>query len=359
MPAYDRTKSKLHTGILRYPLDAFDRDTDYLRINTVKYKPPGSGDKPVDIEFDEYRPQTVPGGQQPRKTSTSNPRTETVTLSDSFTRKERYRNEKLTDRAYKSDFGTIFLPIPSNIQDGNSVKYTEGELDGLTSQVLDFAVKSMKGGDRITSIVDSGKLIRNFLVEGTNLLRNPDFIAHFTRSLAAQAANIPFGGNLTAAQLLARQNGQIVNPNMELLFDGVTLRSFKFSFKMTPRNEDEAKEIRKIIRHFKKSMTPSAEGTMYLNTPLVFELTYMKGGSPHPFLHRFKPCALTDCSINYTGESNYATYQDGTPVSMVMDLGFKELEPIYADDYTDPLANRYNLEGPMSDTDPIYGGVGY
>ena len=69
----------------------------------------------------------------------------------------------------------------------------------------------------------------------------------------------------------------------------------------------------------------------------------MKGGSDHPFLHKFKQCFLTDMSVNYTGEGTYATYGGlpkdggGTPVSMVMDLGFKELEPIYAGDYTDDL----------------------
>jgi hypothetical protein len=31
----------------------------------------------------------------------------------------------------------------------------------------------------------------------------------------------------------------------------------------------------------------------------------------------------------------YATYDDATPVSMTMDLTFKELEPIYDVDYDD------------------------
>ena len=28
-------------------------------------------------------------------------------------------------------------------------------------------------------------------------------------------------------------------------------------------------------------------------------------------------------SVNYTGEGTYATYDDGTPVSMIMDLTFQ------------------------------------
>ena len=35
----------------------------------------------------------------------------------------------------------------------------------------------------------------------------------------------------------------------------------------------------------------------------------------------------------YTGGGTYATYEDGTPVHMKMDLSFTELNPIYAEDH--------------------------
>ena len=38
-------------------------------------------------------------------------------------------------------------------------------------------------------------------------------------------------------------------------------------------------------------------------------------------------------ATNYTGEGVYATYDDATPISMQLDLTFKEIEPIYFDDY--------------------------
>ena len=38
-------------------------------------------------------------------------------------------------------------------------------------------------------------------------------------------------------------------------------------------------------------------------------------------------------STTYTGEGVYATYDDGTPVSIILDLSFKELQPIYDVDY--------------------------
>ena len=38
-------------------------------------------------------------------------------------------------------------------------------------------------------------------------------------------------------------------------------------------------------------------------------------------------------STNYTGSGTYATYEDGTPVHMKLDMSFKELNPIYREDH--------------------------
>jgi hypothetical protein len=42
--------------------------------------------------------------------------------------------------------------------------------------------------------------------------------------------------NIDADQLLARTTGNIINPNAELLFSGVTLRKFGFSYKLVARS---------------------------------------------------------------------------------------------------------------------------
>ena len=162
-----------------------------------------------------------------------------------------------------------------------------------------------------------------------------------TNKLTASALGA-LGGNVSAADLLARSTGQVFNPNMELLFNGPTLRSFRFSFKFTPRNAKEAEQVRLIIRTFKSNMAPKVDqstqisgNSLFIKTPNVFELRYRRGIQDHPFLHRFKQCFLTDVSVNYTGEGVYATYDDSTPISMQMDLSFKEIEPVYNTDYED------------------------
>lgn len=313
---------------LRYPVGELNKDSDFLKIEIGKYNASGL------TRSSETR--NVPGT---RKTQGAQG---VQSTSFDFTAGKPFEVNKRTPLTVDE---TILLPIPSNIQDGNSVKYTEGSLDGLTAAATGIVLDAFYKNED-----NPGQAFTDLLKSGTDLGLSPGARQYFLNNLAASAANIPFGGNLTPSQLLARQTGNILNPNMELLFDGVTLRSFKFSFKLTPRNKTEATQVKDIIRTLKKSMAPGTSSTgfsnaesgikdLYLSTPRIFQLSYMRGARAHPFLHKFKECFLTDMSVNYTGEGTYATYGGpdneggGTPVSMIMDLAFKELEPVYGDDY--------------------------
>ena len=60
-------------------------------------------------------------------------------------------------------------------------------------------------------------------------------------------------------------------------------------------------------------------------------------------LNRFKECALTNCSVNYTPDGSYMSYNDSNPdgrsmTAYELSLSFNELEPIFDDDYE-------NMEG--------------
>jgi len=246
-----------------------------------------------------------------------------------------------------TSMGTIFLPMPSNIQDGNSVSYGENEMSTFTAKGLGVAQEAM--GTTIQEVMnaDSEKL-KTATNNALGLITGPGFQNIVMKSLAAEAVSI-FGGNVSINSLLARESGQIINPNLELLFSGVTLRTFRFSFKMTPRSTTERDQIKNIIRALKKNMAPT-QTTDFLTTPNLFQIKYMKGPNLHPFLYTFKTCFLKDMSVNYTGENVYATYHDGTPVSMTMDLTFQEREPIYAKEY-DKFSN--------DETDPNFRGVGF
>ena len=140
---------------------------------------------------------------------------------------------------------------------------------------------------------------------------------------------------------IGRATGKALNSNLELLFDSVNLRTFPFSINFSPRTPDESMMVKHIIRAFKSSMAAKkgtsdvGQGGIFLRAPDVFHLRYLHRGKDHPFLNSFKHCALTGMTVNYTNAGTYASYEDGTPVSINMNLTFKELNPIYHEDYDD------------------------
>ena len=123
---------------------------------------------------------------------------------------------------------------------------------------------------------------------------------------------------------------------MELLFSGPMLRQFSLSWKMSPRDYEESEMIKKIIRMFKQSQAVKrTESMLFLKSPNTYKLRYLTArGRDHSFLPKIKECALTGCSINYTPDGNYQTYENSSMVAYEMTLNFNELEPIYHDDYT-------------------------
>ena len=308
----------IRSGQFRYPLEALTETTDYLQFTIVEYQPTkeASGGSLVG----------APGSRRIGPNGTK-------------------------DKA-KKILGSIIMQMPSNIQDGNAVDYGESKMNTLMGAAAGLIGSTIEGGgEALAAMVKGDKegyqnAVNNMTGEMKNTVGTDssimDAAAQFANVKATSAAIGALGGNVSAADLLARQTGQIFNPNMELLFNGPTLRSFSFTFKMTPRSPAEAQECKNIIRSFKSNMAPKTKNTgsiggsgMFLKTPNVFELRYKKGNGDHPFLHKFKQCFLTNISVNYTGEGVYTTYDDATPVSMQIDLSFKELEPIYDVDYDD------------------------
>ena len=240
------------------------------------------------------------------------------------TAKQRFTGEEIK--------GFIYLPIPQNIQDTTSVTWGEDSLDPLSAFGLSFGADALK---------DPGAAVRKYLELGKaslgELVQDDAARGALTAAIAGQAFGA-LGGNVSTTGLISRATGSVFNPNMELLFQGVNIRSFSFNFNFVARSVKEGEEIKKIIRTFKKSMAPrksaksGAEG-IFISAPDVFQLEYKKGNTSHPFLNRFLPMALTNVSVNYTGSNTYSTYYDGTPVHITMQLDFQELNPLYSEDY--------------------------
>ena len=291
------TGNKRKFGDFRYPMARLESDSDYLQIQVLEYQPPG---------FETTQ-------QQPLRLRTSS---------------EAIKKNKETI------LGNIFLPIPETVTDSNGVTWGENSLNGLAAAGLGIAM----GGITADSVGKAMNTMGERTGDAINSLVSDKGSVSAINSIFASAAVNALGGSVEPGDILSRQSGAVLNPNMELLFGGVQLRTFSFDFDFAPRDREESEVIKKIIRSFKISMNAKqqseGEGNgLFIKAPDVFQLTYKTGSDDHLFLHRFKPMAMLNMAVNYTGAGTYATYDNTSPVHMKLNLTFQELNPIYSEDY--------------------------
>jgi hypothetical protein len=281
----------------RYPYRKLEKTDDYLHIKVVDYKAPG-----------------IPTLGQTTSSSSSNQ----VTVNHN-----------------------IYLPMPQGIEDSNSVDWGDDTLNPIAATALGLskdAIESDNPFKGIQSGIQKAIGITNDQILGGNA-------QHLISTGFAAAAVGALGANVNLESLISRSSGQVLNPNMELLFKGVKLRSFQFTYDLVARDSTESSYIKGMIRTLKTSMAPrksssasTASQGLFISAPNVFQLEFRKGSSKHPFLPTFKPMALIGMGVNYTGSGTYATYSDGAPIHLNMTLSFQELNPVYYEDYNDSNA---------------------
>ena len=247
--------------------------------------------------------------------------------------------ENLGGRAGKKHHYYVELPIPQDVNDSNTVTWGDDNLNIFQLAGIQAATNLLTGEE--TGFEQAKIALIQASTKGMDL--DPGLRRAVAAAVSGQAID-NLGGRVNANSAIGRATGKILNSNLDLLFNGVNLRSFPMNIVFSPRSPEESQMVKYIIRAFKSSMAAkkgrdenrnavSGQGGIFLRSPDVFQLRYLHNGKEHPFLNSFKHCALTGMSVNYTNAGTFASYSDGTPVSIQMSLTFKELNPIYHEDY--------------------------
>ena len=317
------TKSPKIAKVLSYPLARRNEaPTDYLQIEIAEYDPAGL-----------KLPAFTDKNKRTADTEGFNINTiESVEGSFALSRGSQTNNFS-GKRKNKQIKNIINLPIPRNVTDSQGVQYGEGSLNPLEA----FGVATVNSAISSTpSISGIKQAFKNIAGSALDTISDPDSQRAIAGAISGTAIGA-LGGNVDANQLIARASGQILNPNLELLFNGVGLRTFPLSFQFFPRNKQEGTVVMNIIRTLKLEMAPSrttkSENGVFIKQPSIFQLTYKTGGKAHKFLNRFLPAVLSDMKVNYSASGTFSAFYDGTPTHMQVDLQFKELNPIFREDY--------------------------
>ena len=209
---------------------------------------------------------------------------------------------------------TIALYMPPSVNAKYNIPYDDKPIGFMSEAIYSF-IKDVQAG---ASWDQAAK--QNAGPVGTGLTR---------MGLGFLDAAIP-----GTKDLVAMERGTIIAPRTEVMFQGISKRTFSFSFTFIPKSEDETKTIDKIIYEFKRAMTPAfkneASGNVReLNFPEMFSIAYMHQNVENQYINKIGRCFLESCDVSYGGE-RFVTFEPNEkgapPNKITMALGFREIE---------------------------------
>jgi len=302
MAGFDFLTSK---SSLRFPVDKVEDYDDYMQFTVYKYQPPfrkakcigESGGSIYGSRYADYDTTGFGGGE-----------------------------------LEQSEFKKVILYMPEDIRDAHTRGWGEKGVGNIERAGLRAAGQAIDTMPNLLSNLDSanakaaiqGMAPRDAAQQGKALAK--------ALGIRAAAGATGVDANIITGGLL----GQVINPNLEVLFDGIGLRSFDFNWTLVPRNSRESKVIKEIIWQFKKASAPSMEADgWFMKVPYVFKIQYKQGSKDNHWLNKIKACALQSIGVSYTAAGSYSTMEDGSPTAVNLSLSFKELKQVISEDFGD------------------------
>lgn len=236
---------------------------------------------------------------------------------------EQSNNTARVDRKPTTRLDTaIALYMPPTINVSYTANYTDTEIGALGAKISDSLQKGT-----------AKDVIKDLMSDETK----DEMVDAATKALLALAGGIP--GAQGARELFEMQQGFIMTNRMELAFKGLPKRGFQYTFKMIPKSEEEANEIKNIVDAFKINMLPEGMSVddksgftgKRLKIPNTFDIKYMYVGKENEYLHKISTCVLESMSLSYGGDRFKAfdgNSRGAPPVETTMTLNFKEMELI-------------------------------
>ena len=217
---------------------------------------------------------------------------------------------------------SIAIYLPPNVQDATSVGYNNTEMGviGAAAAGGAEAIDALRRGDMSKLASTVGTAAKDLLKEGA-LTLGSEFLGAIS------------GVDAEGLKGFAKKAfGQASNPYMEVLFEGVEMRTFTYNFTFSPRNADETEDVKKIIEMFRFHMLPELNGgsSAFMTLPSTFDIHYMYQMGPNEarendYYTKIATCVLKGCDVDYT-PGGVKSFASGAPTQITMNLTFQETE---------------------------------
>jgi len=239
--------------------------------------------------------------------------------------------------AYKSGEQTpeaaIVLPLPKQLAEAQSISHSDFESPYIGS-FLSAASSLKQGNDLLQNslqmLSDNMSVLANKGIGkiGSKLAEYgaqfDNLAGRFLTNASADLANAGERGAFT---------GVITNPHATVLFTGVELRGFQYSWDFSPRSSSDSRALSEIFNYIRRAALPNyIFGKIAMDYPLEVQVDFL-GNGIEKFVFGTKRTVITDVQINYAAEGHPTFYRDGAPTSMSLTITLKEVAIRTAEDY--------------------------
>ena len=218
----------------------------------------------------------------------------------------------------------IRMPIPATLTDQYNMDINDVQLDilGNAGVVYDGATNALAAGQRLTDdYINKWKGSKNKI----------DFIKDTALGVLALTPGI---SDKLPGQAARASIGMVRNPHHTTLFNGVKLKTYGFTWKMSPRSQSEAITLENIVKNIKTYMHPSITsntGGFALDYPSLVEVQFQVGDNQ--ILPNVKPALISSFSVNGSAGGTPAFYKDGKSTIVELSLSLQEINVQTREDF--------------------------
>lgn len=221
----------------------------------------------------------------------------------------KYEKRAISNRKDIITQGSIYLPIPNQLNDTTSLNYDTQSLGSMLGAFTEAVTGTQNRG---------GTIAEGILVEGAQ------------RALGAAP-----GGEkiLNAASAVS---GLAINPFLTVVFKNPSFKNHSFSWKFMPKNQVESDRLTKIVQTIKYHMLPG----LLTSSGVIFEypeMVLLKIYPTEKHLYNFKPCIIKSMNVNFapSGGPSFFRSVPGAPTGIEVKIELQEIEYFTKLDFID------------------------
>jgi len=209
----------------------------------------------------------------------------------------------------------VVLPIPTNLTDNFSVSYNDAKLGAVTGALVETGVRILQGNQNLVS-KETGSTVAA------------------AAGVAAREQISRIGGEALTNNI-DKAVGAVPNPHLAAIFQDIGLREHNFTFRFSPKNANESRTLKNIIKNIKIRILPGASGGSGATGPLFTfpDTVDVSFGPKEEIPYKFQRCVVTSFNVNYSPNGTPSFFKDGSPTDIEMSISLKEVRVFTREDF--------------------------